>query len=843
MEAQLKVSLTDEDQDKLLSLMRTRSYRPLTAAELQEALGVDAEEAFQELLQFLEQEGSIVRTRKHKYGLPEKMGLVSGRLQASPRGFAFVVPREKEQADVYISALNMGGAMHGDLVLARILPGGSTGGNERRQEGEIIRVLQRVNRRVVGTFDATRQLDFVIPDDVHLHQDIIIPAGASLGARNKDKVVVEITRWPEARRNPEGQVVQILGQTGEPGVDVLSIIKKYSLEPEFSAAVLQEAEGLSKDFGPRELAGRRDLRDWRLVTIDGADARDLDDAVSLEVRPDGNYLLGVHIADVSYYVREGSALDREAFERATSVYFVDRVIPMLPPRLSNDICSLNAGEDRLAMTALMTITPDGAVKAYELFPSIIRVRERMTYDAVRRILEDGDPALEQRYREHAADFHLMARLAAILRRRRERRGAIDFDFPEAKVQLDDQGLPVAIIPRHRSVAEGLIEEFMIAANEVVARHLYEMAVPAVYRVHEEPVPDKLEALNSFLAFFGLQVRPDRQGRVKPRAFQAILAAVKGRPEERVISTILLRSMMHARYAGQCLGHFGLASPYYCHFTSPIRRYPDLVVHRILRATWSPGGLNAGRLAELEAFVGLAAARASEREKVAEEAERESLDMKKVQYMERHVGATFAGVISGVVSYGFFVELENTVEGLVHVSTLADDYYHFHEEQLALVGQHTGRTFRIGQPVEVVVARVNVVARQVDFELVKPEDEAMAAGGAAVKTGGWRQGLKTAEKGGRSTGNQTRGKRPEPSRSKARDRRIEPPGSKAGKKKSEPAAIKAGAKGTGPAAGRVGEKEAGAASGQERPGEATPIGSKTRPPGKGKPRRKRNKGNG
>ncbi|GEA17860.1 ribonuclease R [Moorella sp. E306M] len=710
------------DKEELLSLMRTRSYRPMTAAELMAALGAKDEEAFRELLHSLEQEGYIVRTRKDKYGLPEKMGLVSGLLQASTKGYAFVVPREKEQADVYISALNLNGAMHGDLVLARILPG-TTG---RRREGEIIRVLQRANKRVVGTFTAAGRLSFVVPDDARLNQDILIPPGNSQGAREKDKVVVEITRWPEARRNPEGRVVEILGQAGQPGVDVLSIIKKYDLEPEFPPEFLREADGLSKNFGPRELAGRRDLREWRLVTIDGADARDLDDAVSVELLPDGNYLLGVHIADVSFYVREGSALDREAFNRGTSVYFVDRVIPMLPPRLSNDICSLNAGEDRLAVTALMTITPRGTVKSYELFPSIIRVRERMTYDAVRRILQDGDPELLERYRELVPDFRLMARLAAILRQRREKRGAIDFDFPEAKVELDDQGLPVAVIPRRRSVAEGIIEEFMIAANEVVARHLYELAVPAVYRVHEEPATDKMEELNKFLAFFGLQIRPGREGRVKPRAFQEILLNVKGRPEERVISTVMLRSMMHARYAGQCLGHFGLASPYYCHFTSPIRRYPDLVVHRILRETWSPAGLTADRMAKLDAFVALAAARASEREKVAEEAEREALDMKKVQYMERHVGATFPGVISGVVPYGFFVELENTVEGLVHVSTLTDDYYHYQEDQLALVGEHTGRVFRIGQPVEVVVARANVEARQVDFELVKPE--------AAVETG-------------------------------------------------------------------------------------------------------------
>ena len=796
------------DREELLTLMRTRSYRPLTAAELMATLGIDDAGAFRELLHSLEQEGFIVRTRKDKYGLPEKMGLVSGRLQASTRGFAFVVPLEKEREDLYISALNVNGAMHGDLVLARVLPGTGTGG--RRQEGEIIRILQRVNKRVVGTFDATRNLDFVIPDDTRLHQDIIIPAGASLEARDRDKVVVEITRWPEARRNPEGRVIQVLGQTGEPGVDVLSIIKKYGLEPDFPPEVLQEAAAIPEEITQEELARRRDLRDWSLVTIDGADARDLDDAVSLESRPDGSYLLGVHIADVSFYVREGGPLDREAFNRATSVYFVDRVIPMLPTRLSNGICSLNAGEDRLALTVLMTITPAGTVKDYELFPSVIRVRERMTYDDVRRLLEEKDPDLEERYRELVPDFQNMARLAAILRRRRRRRGAIDFDFPEAKVKLDDQGLPVAIIPRQRSVAEGLIEEFMIAANEVVARHLYELAVPAIYRVHEEPAPDKLEDLNSFLAFFGFHIKPNREGRVKPRDFQEILKAVKGRPEERVISTVMLRSMMHARYAGNCLGHFGLASPYYCHFTSPIRRYPDLVVHRVLRETWSPGGIPVARMAELDAFINLAAVQASEREKLAEEAERESLDMKKVQYMERHVGATFAGVISGVVPYGFFVELENTVEGLVHVSTLTDDYYHYQEDQLTLVGEHTGRSFRIGQAVDVVVTRANVDARQVDFELAKPDDEATA-------TGGWRQRTNTRVIEGETAGGKIRKRTPGPTGGKT------------------------GARGAASAAGRSGGTEPVITPDQDRQREVTPKGSKKRPRGRGKLRGKRNKG--
>ncbi|MDK2822032.1 MAG: ribonuclease, partial [Clostridia bacterium] len=658
-------------------------------------------------------EGYIVRTRSDRYGLPEKMGLVSGTLQASSKGFAFVVPLEKEKEDIFINVLNLNGAMNGDRVIARLLP--VTSG--RRREGEIIRILKHANKRVVGTYYRSKKINFVVPDNVRLFHDILILDNETLGARDKDKVVVEITSWPEARRNPEGRVVQVLGQTGEPGVDILSIIKKYGLETEFPDEVLKEADKITKEYDPEELSKRRDLRNWTLVTIDGADARDLDDAVSIKVLPDGNYQLGVHIADVSYYVQEGSALDKEALKRGTSVYFVDRVIPMLPPRLSNDICSLNAGEDRFALTVLITFSDIGTIKDYEIFPSIIRVKERMTYDAVRRILEDEDPELIERYKDLVDDFRLMAKLAAILRKKRKIRGAIDFDFPEAKVKLDDNGLPIEIIPRQRSIAEGIIEDFMIAANEVVARHLYELNLPAIYRVHEEPDPEKLQDLNSFLTFFGFNIKPGRDGAVKPRSFQEILERVKNRPEERVISTVMLRSMMHARYSNQCIGHFGLASPYYCHFTSPIRRYPDLVVHRILRKTWSPEGIATIKLPELEAFVDMASVRSSEREKVAEEAERESLDMKMVQYMERHIGEKFKAIISSVVPYGFYVELDNTVEGLVHISTLADDYYSYQDNQLALIGEHTGKIYRIGQPVEVLLTKVNVDARQLDFELV------------------------------------------------------------------------------------------------------------------------------
>ncbi|HBT48267.1 MAG TPA: ribonuclease R [Peptococcaceae bacterium] len=698
--------------EKILDFMRHKSYHPMTLEELGETLGIDYQ-ALQELLHELETQGRVVRTRKNKYGVPEKMGLAAGKLQVSPRGFAFLLPLDRAQEDIYISSANLNGAMHQDLVLVRLLPDHGT----RRREGEVIRVLKRANSRVVGTYERNRRVAFVVPDDPHLQQDIFVPLDESKGAGHGDKVVVEITRWPEARRNPEGRIIEVLGPAGAPGVDVLSIIKKYGLDPEFPPAVKREARKIKEEITPADLEGRRDLRDWRLVTIDGADAKDLDDAVSIERLPGGNFLLGVHIADVSYYVKEGGALDKEAFRRGTSVYMVDRVIPMLPARLSNGICSLNAGADRLAMSVVMEVSPQGKVVDYEIFPSVIRVRERMTYDAVRRILVDRDSDLMARYRELVEDFRLMEALCLILYEKRMKRGAIDFDFPEAKVVLDEKGRPVDIIRVERSIAERIIEEFMVLANEVVARHLHFLDIPLIYRVHEEPAPDKLEELNRFLGPLGYRIRRDAEGRIHPRVLQRIIKEMKGRPEERVINTVILRSLMRARYAPGALGHFGLASQYYCHFTSPIRRYPDLVVHRILREALAKGKLHPRRLEKLKVLVAEAAARASEQERIAEEAERESLLLKVVEYMKERVGEVYPGTISGVVPYGFFVELENTAEGLVHVSTLTDDYYYYQEDQMALVGSHTRKSFRIGQRVQVQVVRVSVEARQVDLELV------------------------------------------------------------------------------------------------------------------------------
>ncbi len=702
------------NKQEIMEFMREKTYKPLTAEELVAALNVEDTGEIEQLLALLrdmERRGEVILTRKNKYGVPEKMGLVVGRLQGHAKGFGFVLPDRFGEADIYISAENMNGAMHNDRVVARRhtrRPGG-------KPEGEIIRILERANQQVVGTFERSRNFGFVVPDDQRIKQDIYIPEGETMDAATKDKVVVSITQWPKAGRNPEGRVIEVLGKEDEPGIDVLSVVRKHQLPEKFPGKVLTEAARVAKITG-EDYRGRKDLRQWKTVTIDGEDAKDLDDAVTIE-KQGKNYLLGVHIADVSHYVREGSDLDEEAYNRATSVYLVDRVIPMLPPPLSNDICSLNAGVDRLAMSVIMEVAPDGNVKDYEITPSVINVDHRMTYTAVRKILEEKDEVLMGKYRDFVPEFELMAQLCRILRRKRLKRGAIDFEFPESKVVLDGQGRPLEIKKLQRSIAERLIEEFMILANETVAEHMYWLEAPFVYRVHEQPDAEDFQELNEFLHRLGYHIACGADN-LHPRAFQEVLENIHGKPEERVISTVMLRSMKHARYAATCLGHFGLASKYYSHFTSPIRRYPDLVIHRIIREYPKKNKPGKDRLDRLQEFVAAAADQSSIREKVAEEAERESVDMKKVEYMQRHLGEVFPGFISSVLPFGLFVELENTVEGLVHVSTLTDDYYEYLEDRLAFIGQHTNKILKIGDPVKVQVVKVNVAAREIDFELVE-----------------------------------------------------------------------------------------------------------------------------
>jgi ribonuclease R len=706
------------NEQEVLDFMRETAYKPMTVKELEQALSVPDAGTFRELVKLLnrlEEEGKIYRNRHDRYGIPERMNLIRGRLQAHPKGFGFLIPDDRDQPDIHIHANDMKGAMNNDLVLGRI-----TGKNHAgKLEGEIVKIVQRANEQLVGLIECHESFAFVIPDDKRINKDIFIPKEGMKGAVTGEKVVVRIVKFPEgARTAAEGEVVEILGHKDDPGVDILSIIRKHNLPEAFPEDVLAEAEQVPDTISEEELAGRVDLRGTKTVTIDGEDAKDLDDAVEVVRLENGNYLLRVSIADVGYYVKEGSALDREAYNRGCSVYLVDRVIPMLPRRLSNGICSLNPQVDRLTLTCEMEFDDHARIVRHDIYPSVIRTVERMTYTNVRKILVDRDPEVMERYRDLVPDFELMEELALKLRKARMQRGAIDFDFPEAKIIVDENGKPIDIVKRDRTIAEQIIEEFMLAANETVAEHFHWLKVPFIFRVHEDPDSEKLMLFIQFAANFGYVVR-GRGNKVHPRALQALLEEIKDTPEENVISTVLLRSMKQARYDAESLGHFGLAAEFYTHFTSPIRRYPDLVIHRVIREVLAGGGrLSDARMEKLAERMPDIARQSSERERAAQEAERETDDLKKAEYMLDKIGEEYEGIISGVTSFGMFVMLPNTVEGLIRLSDLQDDYYHYHELQHSLIGERTSKVYRIGDEVKVRVARVSVAEHTIDFELVE-----------------------------------------------------------------------------------------------------------------------------
>lgn len=696
---------------QILDFMRRETYRPVSGEELFKDLNFDDRDGFNHTLDEMESDGKIIRTRKMKYGLPEKMNLAVGKLQGHAKGFGFVIQDTPGVPDVFISVDNINGAMHNDRVVARLV---GKNWNGPKQEGEIIRILHRANNSIVGAFDKGSKFGFVTPDDNRISMDVFVPKDKDKGAITGDKVVVEITGWPERRRNPEGKIVSVIGHKDDPGTDIKSIIWKHGLPQEFPKVVINEVKKVPLAVTDKQAEGRRNLRDLQMVTIDGEDAKDLDDAVSLGLLPNGNFNLGVHIADVGSYVIPGSALDKEAYKRGTSVYLVDRVIPMLPPELSNVICSLNPQIDRLALSIFMEIDTRGQVVSHEICESVININERMTYLKVKKILVDMDSEVRESYVPLLEMFSNMEKLCLILKGRRIQRGAIDFVFPEVKVKLDEAGNPVDIVKYDRSIADQIIEEFMLIANETVAKHFFEARVPFVYRIHEQPDGEKVSNLNRFLFSFGLSIKGFNK--IHPGAFQEVLNKVTGRPEERVIATMMLRTMRLAKYSEQNTGHFGLAAEHYCHFTSPIRRYPDLVIHRIIKEVLK-GKLSEKTLHKLTEFTAAAALQSSERERVATEAERESVDLKKVEFMKDKVGEEYQAVISGVTSFGMFAELDNMVEGLVHVTTLSDDFYEYDEIKLSLTGRHTNRTFRIGDTVRVRLENVNMDNRQLDFELV------------------------------------------------------------------------------------------------------------------------------
>ena len=704
-----------ELKERLLSFMREDSYKPLTVQEIQEELGLTDAGDFKELVKVLvalEEKGDVIRSRSDRYGIPERMDIIRGRFIGHAKGFGFVVPEEEGMDDIFIPPNETNTAMNGDTVLVKIQK--ETGGD--RQEGSIIRIAERKNTKVVGTFQAHRGFGFVIADDKKLPMDVFVSKENTLGAVDGHKVVVEITEWPSDRKSAEGIIIQILGHKNDPGVDILSIIHKYGIETEFPDEVIEWANRVPDEISERDLFKRRDLRGETIVTIDGADAKDLDDAVTVTKNPDGTYKLGVHIADVSYYVTENSPIDQEAYERGTSVYLTDRVIPMIPHRLSNGICSLNPQVDRLTLSCEMVIDKHGKVLSHEIFQSVIKTAERMTYSDVYKIVEEKDEELRKRYEPLVPMFEDMADLAAILRQRRMDRGAIDFDFKESKIIVNEEGWPVDVVVRERTVAEKLIEEFMLVANETVAEHFHWLRVPFIYRIHEDPKSEKLERFFEFITNFGLLVR-GTANKVHPRALQEIIDSIEGQPEEPVVSTMLLRSMQQARYSEDSVGHFGLSTDFYTHFTSPIRRYPDLIVHRLIRTYLIEGDTSPATKAKWDGEIPEIAQHTSEMERRAVDAERDTEALKKSQYMVDKIGEEFEGIISSVTNFGMFVELENTIEGLVHVSYMTDDYYWFDDRQLMMVGEHTAKQFRIGDPLTVRVVSVKPEESAIDFEIV------------------------------------------------------------------------------------------------------------------------------
>ncbi|MDD3224932.1 MAG: ribonuclease R [Clostridium sp.] len=703
--------------EKLISFMREQAYKPMNITELANIFKVSKAELkeFKKLLIEMEEEGIIVKNRTEHYGEPERMGLIVGKLQGNAKGFGFVL-REGDIPDIFIPSSYMNGAMNGDSVIAKITREGNNG---KKCEGEIIRILKRANDTIIGVYDDSKNFGFVVPDDARIHQDVFIPKSMRGNAKSKDVVVAKITNWPKNRRNPEGKIIEVLGKKEDKGVDILTIIKKHKLPEEFPKAVADFLEKIPDNVPESSFRGRRDLRDIKMVTIDGEDAKDLDDAVSVEKLSNGNYKLGVHIADVSNYVQEGNPLDKEALKRATSVYLIDRVIPMLPKKLSNGICSLNPKIERLAMTCMMEIDSEGKVLNHDIFESVIKTNERMTYTDVTKILRDHDEETIERYKDLHEDFKAMEELAQILNKRRMQRGAIDFDFQESNIILDENGKPIDIKPYERGIANRIIEEFMLVCNETVAEHMFWTNTPFVYRIHENPDNEKLEHFNEFVHNLGYIIKWGSE--VHPKELQKIIEKVKGKKEETVVSTLLLRSLKQARYSPECVGHFGLAAKYYCHFTSPIRRYPDLIIHRIIKE-FLHGKIDAKRSKKLIATVDYASVQSSEMERVAQEAEREVDDLKKAQFMSDKIGEEYTGIISSVTNFGIFIELPNTVEGLVHISDLNDDYYIYDERHLSLIGERSKKVYRLGDEVVIKVSRVDLELHQVYFAIPNVNDE-------------------------------------------------------------------------------------------------------------------------
>lgn len=703
--------LTEERKKMLLELMGNEEYVPMKLKEISHLLQLPRKDKaeLRQALEELRMEGKITIDNGGRYSISDE-NIKEGVFSATQRGYGFVII-EGEDEDIFVPEEFVGGALHNDKVLVSI----SEERNGRREEGEIIRIIERANKIVVGTFQKSNKFGFVITDNKKINKDIYIASDDDKGAVTGHKVVVEIINYGDLDHKPEGKIIEILGHKDDPGVDIMSVVRDNELPVEFPDDVKNQLEYIPDEVSESDKEGRKDLRHLTTVTIDGADAKDLDDAITI-YKENKIYHLGVHIADVGQYVTENSPLDKEAHKRGNSVYLVDRVIPMLPHQLSNGICSLNEGSDRLALSCLMDIDEQGRVIGHEIAETLICVDKRMTYDNVRKILVDENEEEIIQYKDFVPMFKLMKELAGILGKARNKRGSLDFDFAESKVLVDETGFPVDVIIDERSIANKIIEEFMLSANETVAEDYYWQELPFIYRTHENPDEDRIRELGIFINNFGYSIHTG-QGDIHPKELQKLLNRIKDKPEESVIGRLTLRSLKRANYTTYSSGHFGLAAKYYCHFTAPIRRYSDLQIHRIIKENLH-GDLNKKRSQHYEKILDEVAYHVSSTERLADDVERDVDKMKKAEYMGQFIGQEFEGIISGITNWGIFVELPNTVEGMVRVEDIEDDYYNFDEERYILVGEHTGRTFNLGEKLKVLLVATDKQQRTIDFNIVE-----------------------------------------------------------------------------------------------------------------------------
>lgn len=699
--------------EKILAFMEDENYRPLKFKELCEALEIESSmtKEFLKILNQLEDEGKIIMNSSEKYGIPDRLGLVVGVIEGHPKGYGFLISDNKDKRDLFISHTDLSGAMNGDRVIAKITESYTY---DRNPEGKVIRILERANKTVIGMLSQSKNFGFVIPDDKKLSCDVFVSKSDFNGAKDNQKVVVKITQWPTERRKAEGEIIEIIGNEEDVETHIEAVLIKHKVRKYFPEDVIAQARGIEVEIPQKEIDRRKDLRHLPIITIDGEDAKDLDDAVYVEKLDNNQYKLGVHIADVTHYVKENSKIDKEALKRATSIYLADRVIPMLPKELSNGVCSLNPNENKLCLSCEMIIDLKGKVVDYSIYESIISSKYRMNYTDVSNILENDDEALKEKYKDIVPMLKNMEELSNLLRNKRDQRGCIDFDFDETKLIVDDKGKVTDVIKYERRTSNKIIEEFMLAANETVAENYYWLNLPFVYRIHEEPDEEKIADFSKFIYNFGYTLKGSQE--VHPRELQQLLLKIKGKKEETVINTMMLRSLRKAVYSHECSPHFGLAANYYCHFTSPIRRYPDLQIHRIIKAQIN-NKISVDNTSNLNERCAMVADQSSKQERVADEVERDTDKIRIAEFMSDKIGEEYEGIISGVTSFGIFVELDNTVEGLVHISNLIDDYYVYDNEKKVLTGEHSGKTYKIGDIVSVRLEKVSIANAEIDFVML------------------------------------------------------------------------------------------------------------------------------